>query len=78
MAGTNRIADSRSWVALLLSAACAIALVVRWHKLAWVFGAVVVLLALRALSIVLSARASMSDPEERLQKQRAASGKHTA
>jgi hypothetical protein len=62
----SEIADARGWRDLGLVTLFAAVTIWRWHWLGWLWGALVLLLFLRAGALVLSARAASADPEERL------------
>ncbi len=66
VATTTGLADSRGWLSLLAVSLVAAGTIWRWHRLGWFWGAVVLLLFLRAGATVLSARAASADPEEDL------------
>ena len=68
MAAPQPIVDSRAWGALAALVGVAVLLIVWMPALAWLFGAILVYLVLRGVSMVLAAKASMSDPEARLAK----------
>ncbi len=58
--------DLRPTIAVLAVAALAIAAGWRWRAAAIALGVVALLFALRGLAVVLSAKAAMRDPDEKL------------
>lgn len=66
------LADARSWRSLVIVGAIALFTTLNWPTLAWVWGAIVLLLFLRAGMLVLAARGASADPEEAHQKSRLA------
>lgn len=56
--------DRRPALALIVAVALAVPAALRWPWLGWIFGAVVLLLLLRALALVLIARAAGQPPAD--------------